>query len=157
MAPMAIIISPVLTAGQLLCRVRVNLTHNPQQALDATGRKQRNINPSALDSMPRGEGDERDVIFFKPNRFMTGFELKSVYESLRLYPADPYSLCGANESDPIFADQHPNLTIWEKLDGKQCYVAFHNRYCNIHVVDVGVMESYDKSLDCHWWYAGISR
>src|SRR3989344_5628783 len=46
-------------------KVKVNRLLTPQQALDATGRKQY-TNRKVVDAMPRGEGDETEVVFFKP-------------------------------------------------------------------------------------------
>src|SRR3989344_6231301 len=47
-------------------RVKVNRLLTPQQALDATGRKQY-TNRKVVDNMPKGEGEEVELVLFKPD------------------------------------------------------------------------------------------
>lgn len=107
----------------------VNRSQDPQQALDATGRVQY-TNKTVADSMPRGEGEEKEVVFFKPrpeafkNGIISDDDLEKEYEFVGLKPVDPYSLAKVNTDDPAFADAHPNATHWKDTNGKWCYAAF---------------------------------
>jgi len=100
----------------------------PRQALEATGRNLY-VNDQVLASMPRGEGDKAEVVFFKPNLssrggYISDDDLEKEYELRGFKPADPYSLAKVNQDDPAFADDHPNGTHWKDADGKWCFAAF---------------------------------
>ncbi|MFA6349282.1 MAG: hypothetical protein WCX06_03835, partial [Candidatus Paceibacterota bacterium] len=51
-------------------RVLVNRTRTPQEALDATGRKQY-TDADVVAEMPKGEGAEANVVFFKLGRYIS--------------------------------------------------------------------------------------
>lgn len=109
-------------------RVKVNRTRTPQAALDATGRKQY-TDQAVVDAMPRGEGDEAEVVFFKPdascykNGLISMAEVDRQYELRGLVP-DPYATEAVNEADSAFADLHPNAVQWQAAGGGWCCAAF---------------------------------
>ena len=93
----------------LIRRVHVNRTRSLQEALDATGRDQY-VSKWAAKSMPKGDGEKVDVIFFKLGRIIKSREFEQGYTVRGLIPADPYSLAQVNANEPTFADNHPNAT-----------------------------------------------
>ncbi len=139
-------------------RVKVNRALTPQQVLDATGRKQY-TDQQVVDSMPHGEGDEVDIMFFKPNLsdrdgYISDADLDEEYELRGLIPADPYSLAKVNEDDSAFADTKPNATHWKDSKGNWCFVSFRrwiggerNAGVNCNVRD----------WDDDWWFAGLRK
>lgn len=136
-------------------RIRVNRTRSPQEALDATGRAQY-TDCKVVDAMPKGEGDEVEVVFFKPdlserNGFISDDDLEKEFESRGLKPADPISVAAVNEADPAFADEKPHGTHWKDAKGNWCYAAFNRfgvkREVNVYRVD------YVWNDD--WWFAGV--
>jgi hypothetical protein len=132
--------------------VSVKRNRTPQQALDATKRVQYTT-ASVVNSMPKGEGDKVEVVFFKVGHYVSDTDLEKEYELRGLKPADPYSLAAANEADPTFADEHPNGTHWKDADGKWCFAAFR-RWVGERSVGVGRRVS-DWSDD--WWFAGFRK
>lgn len=138
-------------------RVRVNRTRTGQEALDASGRKQY-TDRSVVDSMPKGEGDEVEVVFFKPDLSerdgrISDDDLEKEFELRGLKPADPYSVAAGNEADPAFADEKPHGTHWKNADGKWCFAAFH-RWDGER--SVGVYR-HDSVWDGFWWFAGLRK
>lgn len=135
-------------------RVEVNRVRAPHKALKATGRRQY-ITEDVVVAMPRGEGEEAEVCFFKLGRYVSDDKLAEEYELRGLNPADPYSLAAVNEDDPTFADEHPNSTHWKDADGKWCYAAFNRwhaeRNVNVHV------HRRDHDWDDAWWFAGLRK
>lgn len=129
--------------------VTVNRARSPQQAINATGRKQY-VNDSVLNLMLQGSGEEADVFFFKLERYVSDDGLDNEYKSRGLTPTDPYALAAANEADPAFADKHPNGTHWKDLNGKWCHIAF-DRWNDERFVNV-----YRRDDGWHgiWWFAG---
>jgi len=134
-------------------RVTVNRTCTPQEAIDATGRTQY-TDRTIVDAMPRGEGEETEVIFFNLGRYVSDDNLDKEYELCGLIPADPYSLAAVNEADPTFADDHPNATHWKDSSGKWCYAAF-DRFDDDER-GVFVSRSGDGWHDA-WWFAGLRK
>ena len=134
-----------MKTGTLKVRtVRVDRTRTPQEVLDATDMAQY-VNGAIVANMPRGEGEEVEVIFFKPSNyfFRNGLirdeDLEKAYDLVGLYPADAYSLCAVNAADPTFSEECPNGTHWKDADGKWCFAAFdywkgdgYNVYVNQH-------------------------
>ncbi|MEJ0001638.1 MAG: hypothetical protein WDN09_00385 [bacterium] len=51
-------------SNMIVRHVQVNRKRAPQEALDATGRKQY-VSNDVVANMPKGEGEETDVFFFK--------------------------------------------------------------------------------------------
>ena len=139
-------------SGLIVHHVTVNRTRSPQEAIDATGRS-KYLTDSVVASMPQGMGDEAEVFFFKLGRYISDADLDKEYELRGLKPADPYTLAAVNEADPAFADDHPNSTHWEDVDGKWCYAAF-DRLDDERGVDV------DRSggeWGGAWWFAGCRK
>jgi hypothetical protein len=124
------------------------------EAISATGRKQY-LNDSVVASIPQGEGDEaEDMIFFKLGRNINDADLEKEYDLRGLKPADLYALAAVNESDPAFADKHPNGTPWKDADGEWCYAAFLRWYDDERSVSV------NRSIGGWvgvWWFAGIRK
>ena len=146
-------------ASVIIRRVRVNRTRSPQEILNATGRKQY-TDPTVVDSMPKGEGEEVEVHFFKSdasaydkNGWISDDNLEKQFELRGLKPADPYSVAAVNEADPAFADERPNGTHWQNADGKWCYSAFFH-WDDERGVDV---DYYDYGWPGGWWFAGLRK
>ena len=133
--------------------VKVNRGRTPQEALDATGRVQY-TDKDVVATMPRGEGEEAEVIFFNIARFVTNAELDQEYELRGLKPADVYSLAAVNEADRDFAKEKPNGTQWKDAEGKYCFATFRQWGDDERRVSV-----YRDSHDwCDgWWFAGLRK
>lgn len=132
-------------------RVKVDRNRTPQQMLDATDRRQY-TDSEVVEAMPRGEGEEAEVHFFKLDRYVSDDELDQEFNLRGLKPADPYSLAAVNEEDPAFADDRPNGTHW-KSRGKWCYIAFR-RWNGVRSVDV---YCYALGWGDYWWFAGLCK
>lgn len=140
-------------------RVKVNRTRTQQEALDATGRV-RYTDSEVVETMPKGEGDEADVIFFKPRPheytrpgFINDADLEKAYEWRGLKPADPYSVAAVNESDTAFADEHPHGTYWKDSNGKWCFATFSYWEGKRRV---GVCRD-GGGWRGGWWFAGVRK
>ena len=133
--------------------VKVDRTSTPQQALKATGRTQY-LNDDAVAEMPKGDGEETEVVFFKIGRTVNDINLDKEYELRGLDPADPYSQAAVNEEDPAFADEHPNGTHWKDKDGKWCFAAFF-RWDGVERFVSVCRYAYDWNDD--WWFAGVRK
>lgn len=127
-------------------KVPVNRSLNGKAVLDATGRKQY-INDEVVATMPQGEGDEAEVIFFNLGRYISDDDLDKEYEKRGLVPTDPFSLAAVNEADLEFADDHPNGTHWKDANGNWCYIAF-GRWRGVCV------DRYGGEWGGDWWFAG---
>lgn len=139
-------------------RVPVNRNRSPQEMLDATGRAQY-TDPKVVDAMPRGTGDEVEVVFFKPlpeeytsPGFIYDDDLEKAYQRRNLVPAFPDDLAAVNEADPSFADEHPNATHW-KQGGRWCFISFR-RWCDERSVRVG---RGDNGWGDAWSFAGLRK
>lgn len=137
--------------------VKVDRSLTPQQALDATGRKQY-TNRQVVDSMPPGEGYEVEVVFFKldlseRNGYISGHDLEKEFELRGLIPTDPFSLAAVNRDDLAFADEKPNAAHWKDADGNWCFAAF-NRWDDEREV---LVDRHDHDWDDRWWFAGLRK
>jgi len=137
--------------------VKVNRTRTPQEALDATGRAQY-MDRKVVDAMPKGEGNEVEVVFFKPdlserNGFISDDDLEKEFELRGLKPADPVSVAAANEADPDFADEKPHSTHWKDAKGNWCFAAFR-RWSDGRGVYVN---RNDLDWGDDWWFAGVRK
>ena len=138
--------------------VTVNRAQTPQAMLDATGRRQY-TDRKVVDAMPRSEGEEVDVYFFKPrpeayrDGIISDDRLEAEYEFHGLVPADPFTLGAVNQADPAFADKHRNVTHWKDANGKWCYIAFY-RWGDGPGVSVG---QYDSGWSGRWVFAGVRK
>ena len=134
-------------------RVKVDRSRNPQQVLDATGRKQY-TDRGVVESMPHGEGEEVEVCFFRIGRYVSDAELEEERKLRGLTESvDPYSLAQVNADDPAFADDHPNATHWKDANGKWCYAAF-GRWSGGRSVSV---DRRGRGWLGHWWFAGLRK
>ena len=143
----------------IIRRVRVDRNRTPKQVLDATGREQF-IDRLDVDEMPKGKGDEVEVIFFKLDLtdrqgYISDTDLDKEYDLRGLKPADPYSVSAVNEADPEFADEKPNKTHWKNVKGEWCFVVFccwkggGRRGVNVRRNDHSTIDV------C--WYAGLRK
>lgn len=136
---------------------KVNRNRSPQKAIEATHRAQY-MDRQVVDMMPTGEGDEVEVVFFKPdlsqcNGFISDDELEKEFELRGLKPADPFSVAAVNEADPAFADQTPHGTHWKDDKGNWCFAAFHRR---LDLREVVVRRDDSGWLDRRW-FAGVRK
>lgn len=139
-------------------RVKVDRSRTPQQALDATGRKQY-TDPAVVETMPRGEGEEVDLYYFKPgpeayhDSVISDDQLAKEYSFRGLVP-DPKAQVDDNAANPEFADEHLNGTHW-LLNAKWCYVTF-SRWGGGRSVGVGRGDGDDWD-GVGWWFAGVRK
>jgi hypothetical protein len=138
--------------GMIVRRVKPNRARSPQEMLDATNRRQY-TDKAVVKAMPKGEGDEVDVVFFKVGRYISDTDLDAEYELRGLKPADPYSQAAVNEADPAFADEHPNGTHWKDKAGNWCFATFR-RWFDERSVNVFRL---DFDWDGSWWFAGVRK
>ena len=134
-------------------RVKVDRSRTPQAVLNATGRNQY-INKDVVNVIPKGEGEEVEVIFFNLDRPVSDADLAKEYDFRGLKPADPYSLAAVNEADPAFADQQPNTTHWKDSAGKWCYAVFNQWRSGERHVHV---YRYGTGWHGTWWFAGVRK
>ena len=138
-------------------KAKVNRSRSPQEALEATKRAQY-TDRKVVDAMPKGEGDEAEVVFFKPdlsqrNGFISDDDLEKEFELRGLKPADPISVAAVNEADPAFADEKPHGTHWKDARGNWCCVEFgcwldgREVFVGRHCVDWSGI----------WWFAGVHK
>lgn len=139
-------------SNTIIRRVRVNRARTPQEALNATGRNPY-LDRNVVDAMPRGEGEESEVFFFKIGRYISDDDLKKEYDLRGFKPADSYSLAAVNEADQAFADEHPNGTHWKDADGRWCFSAF-DRWGGERRASV---DRSGSDWDGHWWFAGVRK
>jgi hypothetical protein len=144
-------------SNMIIKRVKVDRSRTPKQALDATDRAQY-TNSDVVETMPKGEGEEVDVYFFKPDLSARGGhisddDLEKEFELRGLKPVDPYSLAQVNTDDSAFADERPNGTHWKDENGKWCFATFSRWYGERRVF---VDRNARGWLD-HWWFAGVRK
>ena len=132
--------------------VKVNRNRSAKEALKATGRNQY-VDDSVLKTMPQGEGEDTEVVFFKIGRQISMDNLEKEYALRGLKPADPYSQAAVNEADPAFADEHPNGTQWKDGDGKWCYAFF----CRGGDERNLFVDRLDFDWNDDWWFAGVRK
>jgi hypothetical protein len=135
-------------------RVGVKRDCAPQEAIDATGRRQYTSNGLVVKSMPRGKGDLVEVFFFRLGRPISDANLEKEYELRGLKPADPYSLSAVNEVDNQFAEERPNITHWKNANGKWCFISF---FCSGEGEGRVRVDQTDFDFDGTWWFAGIRK
>jgi len=132
--------------------VTVDRDRTPKEVLDATNRAQY-TDGKVVKAMPKGDGAETDVYFFKLGRFVSDDDLEKEYALRGLDPADPYALAQVNTDDPALADDHPNGTHWKDTDGRWCFATF-SRWGGGRRVDV----SRDEGVwSDDWWFAGVRK
>lgn len=146
-----------VVSNLIVRRATVNRNRSQQEALDATCRNQY-TNRKVVDSMPKGDGEEVEVVFFKPDLSercgcISDDDLEKEFELRGLKPADPISIAVINEADPAFADEKPHGTHWKNGDGKWCFAAFD-------LWDVGRRVRVRRGgygWRDHWWFAGLRK
>jgi hypothetical protein len=111
-----------------------------------------------VDAMPKGEGNEVEVVFFKPdlsnrNGFISDDDLEKEFDLRGLMPADPISVAAVNEADPAFADEKPHGTHWKDAKGNWCCAAF-NRWDDGREV---IVDRDGSGWDDRWWFAGVRK
>jgi hypothetical protein len=139
--------------------VKVDRTIPPQVIIAATGRKVY-CNQSVLAEIPKGEGDEVPVTFFKPaataydkNGLISDDAIAAEYKLRKLKP-DPRAQIAANQADEGLADNFPNVSLWKDVNSNYCYVIFSltNRW---H----GAWDVYVHQRDGPWvagdWLVGV--
>jgi hypothetical protein len=139
-------------ADMIVRRVKVDRSRSPQEMLAANGRAQY-VDKDVVKTMPKGEGDEVEVFFFKVGRYVNVADLAKEYELRGLKP-DHYAQDAVNAADPAFADDHPNGTQWQDAKGNYCYLTF------------GRWRDGRRSVGCDrggrdwrdvWWFAGVRK
>jgi len=101
--------------------VKVDRSRTPQTMLkEAVNWESRfSLSDEIVGTMPKGEGDEVEVIFFKPDHFVSNvYDLEKEYELHDLRAVDPYSLMAINDADPTFASKYPSGTQWKDNNGR---------------------------------------
>lgn len=148
----------VYAVSSLIVRkVTVNVNRTPQEALDATQRKQY-TDRKVVDRMPKGLGGEVEIVFFKPDLserdgHISDDDLEKEYELRGLKPADPFSVAALNEADPAFADEKTHGTHWKDENGKWCYATFFRWYDGRGLF---VFRN-DVGWDDRWSFAGVRK
>jgi hypothetical protein len=104
--------------------------------------------------MPKGEGEEVEVVFFRLSRWVSDTDLDKEYGLRDLKPADPYSLSAVNEADPDFTDEHPNGTHWQDANGNWCFAAFIRWDGDERSVNV---DRDGNDWNGSWWFAGLRK
>jgi len=142
----------VEAASNIIVRhVKIDRRSLPQQVIDASGRVQC-TDQSVVNTMPRGEGEEADVYFFKVGRYIGDLDLEKEYE-LRGFKPDPLAQAQVNINDSAFADGHPNGTHWQDGDGKWCFASFF-RSIGERLVDV---DRRGGGWGDRWWFGGVRK
>lgn len=145
-------------SSMIVRKARVDRSRTPQQALDATGRRQY-VDQAVVTAMPRGGNKEVEVCFFKPrpeaydkDGWLSEEALEREFEFNGFKP-DPLAQAAVNEADPAFANEYPNGTHWQDENGKWCFAAF-SRDGDERRVGVGRR---DDGWSDRWWFGGVRK
>lgn len=138
-------------SNMIVRRTKVNRSLTPQEMLDETGRRQY-TDRDVIATIPQGEGEEVDVYFFNPGRYVPVAELAKEYE-LRGLKIDPAAQAAVNRDDPSFADERPNGSQWQDAQGEYCCATF-DRWGGERVVHV---DRDDRGWSDGWWFAGVRK
>lgn len=138
-------------------KAKVNRGRSQQEAIEATGRAQY-TDRKVVNAMPKGGGDEVEVVFFKPdlsnrNGRISDDDLEKEFELRGLKPADPISVAAVNEANPAFADENPHGTHWKDAKGNWCCLAF-GRWDGERSVGC---DRHDGGWGDGWWFAGVRK
>jgi len=139
-------------ASDIIVRhVKVDRHILPQQVIDASGRVQY-TDKSVVNTMPRGEGEEADVYFFKVGHCISEVNLEKEY-GIRGFKPDPRAQAQVNIDDSAFADGYPNGTHWQDGGGKWCFATFS------HSVDERSVrvDRLDRDWGGCWWFGGVRK
>lgn len=142
-------------ASAIIRIVKVDRILTHEQQLAATGRKQY-VSADVVAAMPRGEGSEVTLVYFKPdesaydkNGWLSPAALTAEYEKRGLVP-DPDAQAADNAANPAFADQTPNACQWQDADGNFCYASFYRWLGERHVY----VRRFDRVWFDSWSFAG---
>ena len=139
-------------SDMIVRHVKVDRSLTPYEMVAAT-RRAEYVDKAVAKTMPRNEGDEVDIYFFKVGRDVTVVDFAEEYELRGLKP-DYYAQGAVNEADPAFADEHPNGTQWQDKDGNICCLAFNGLDGGRRVVFCNRDRS---SWFDYWWFAGVRK
>lgn len=139
------------TANAIVRTVKVNRNRSPKEMVAALGRVEYTTN-SVVKIIPKGEGEDVTVEFFKLGKYVSDNDLDLEYQKRGLTP-DPYAQAAVNEADPAFADEHPNGTHWKDEDGNWCFIAF-DRVGDGRSVSVNRS---DGDWSGYWWFGGVRK
>jgi len=145
------------TGVRIVRKATVNRSRSRREAIEATGRVQY-TDDNVVSAMPNGEGNEVEVVFFRPvlredGSFISDDDLENEFGLRGLKPADPISVAAVNEDDPAFADEHPHATHWKDAQGKWCCVSFR-RWFGERIVRVNHLRG---GWLGYWWFAGVRK
>lgn len=138
--------------SMIVRRVRVNRGREPQEVINATNRAQ-HTDRAVVNNMPRGEGEDKEVFFFKLGRYVNDADLQKEYELRGLEP-DPYAQAQVNTDDPSFADERLNGCHWQDANGNWCFAAFRRWDDGKRVVGV---RHHVGGWGGRWWFAGVRK
>ncbi|MBX4195418.1 hypothetical protein KW796_00470 [Candidatus Parcubacteria bacterium] len=116
-------LAEVRPMDRIVCRVRVDRSRTPRQALSYY--KGNAIITSAVDSMPRGEGEEVDVIFYRLSSEMSDEYIEEAYG--HEHKTDPYAVLAVHQLKPDFFHAHPGGTYWKDVAGNWCHLMITGR------------------------------
>lgn len=140
-------------------KVKVNRGRSQQQAIDATGRVQ-HIVRKVVNEMPKCEGDEVEVAFFKlrPEEYtkpgyISDDDLEKAIIARGLIN-DPIAVVAVNEDDPNFADEKQHVTHWKDARGKWCCAVFGHWCDGRGVIVEHRVEDYFANGR---WFAGVRK
>lgn len=144
--------------GEIVQRVfSIDRARVPKQALIATGRRLY-VDDAVIDTMPRGEGNEVELVFFKPDvsAYKSGWlscqTLEREYEKHGLAP-DPIALAKFAEENAAFFDDKPVCCQWRDANGNYCCAAFR-RWFDERLA--GVCRN-DVVWNDSWSFAGVRK
>ncbi|MBP9766085.1 MAG: hypothetical protein KBD12_02575 [Candidatus Pacebacteria bacterium] len=112
-----------LPEGTITKKVKVNRNRTNKEAVKVTGRVQY-LNDTVVAEMPSGSEEEIEIHFIPFKKQISPDNLDLEVDELGFKFVDPVALCAANEQDPDFANEHPNVTQWRDKKGKSCYLIF---------------------------------
>lgn len=132
----------------IIHHVKVNRGRTAKEAIAVTGRKPY-LDNAVVAGMPVGGPEEVDLIYFHLGRYLSVAELAAEYETRGLI-SDPQAQAAHNETNPAFADKHPNSTQWGFNGKVACYATF-DRWDGERRVDVR-----RRAIGWvgDWWFAG---
>lgn len=144
-------------------RVKVDRHRTSQEALDAaaTGRRpftDRNV----VNEMPVGEGDEVDVVYFKPKpweytrpSYISNEDLEKALRRRNLRN-DPRAVMADNENNYAFTDDHPHGVVghWEDTDGTWGPYVIFEHWCGERSFGLG---RGNRGWDGDCLFAGVRK
>lgn len=131
--------------------VKVNRNRSAEEALRATSRESY-FDDDVVASAPKGKAEEVELILFHVGGYISNNDLEKEYKLRGLELADLHSVAALNESDPAFADEHPNGIHWKDKNGKWCFIIF-SVWCDKRTVFVDS----NNEDSCDWWFVGVRK